>query len=186
METLDPKFKTLAEICLDTEIDPFPSQQSCIPISTDFSTLLGPNYFVSLQEWLSQRLSSKEEVAIPNSRDHQQGYCSGRETYTTADPCVQPTTIVFLILHAPNVGNAWAMIMAPVYEVQGTSASLLGVTHNVIYAERVVSSPGRPDVASSSVIVVGGPVSERWLRSTVGPEIQVTQMVSPDITHKPN
>ena len=63
METLDPKFKTLAEICLNTEIDPFPSQQSCIPISTDLP-LLGPNYFVNESSGMTlSEAEFKEEMA---------------------------------------------------------------------------------------------------------------------------
>ncbi|KAK1337818.1 hypothetical protein QTO34_002454 [Cnephaeus nilssonii] len=61
LETLDPKFRTLAEICLDTEIEPFPSHQACIPISTDLP-LLGPNYFVNESSGMtSQRLNSKQK-----------------------------------------------------------------------------------------------------------------------------
>ncbi|KAI4565050.1 hypothetical protein MJG53_021087, partial [Ovis ammon polii x Ovis aries] len=179
METLDPKFKTLAEICLDTEIDPFPSQQSCIPISTDLP-LLGPNYFVNESSGMTlSEAEFKEEVAIPEPVMHRDIVVT--ETYTTADPCVQPTTIVFDPPLAPNV-VVTETVMAPVYEVQGNICvpAELANTHNVIYAERVVSSPGRPDVSSSSVSDgCRGPVMSGGI--LVGPEIQVTQMVSPDI-----
>ena len=179
METLDPKFKTLAEICLNTEIDPFPSQQSCIPISTNLP-LLGPNYFVNESSGMTvSEAEFQEEMAIPEPVMH--GDIVVTETYTPADPCVQPTAIVFDPQLVPNV-VVTETVMAPVYEVQGNICvpDELANTHNVIYAERVVSSPGRPGVSSSSMsggcrgsVMSGGIL--------VGPEIQVTQMVSPDI-----
>ncbi|XP_036179543.1 desmoglein-4 isoform X1 [Myotis myotis] len=101
METLDPKFRTLAEICLDTEIEPFPSHQACIPISTDLP-LLGPNYFVN--ESSGMTLSEAEfqaEMAMPEPMIH--GDIVVTETYTTTDQCMQPTTIVFDPQLAPNV-----------------------------------------------------------------------------------
>nr|XP_031546175.1 desmoglein-4 isoform X1 [Vicugna pacos] len=179
METLDPKFRTLAEICLDKEIEPFPSQQACIPISTDLP-LLGPNYFVN--ESSGMTLSQAEfqaEMATPEPMIH--GDIVVTETYTTADPCVQPTTIVFDPQLAPNV-VVTETVMAPVYDVQGNICvpAELASTHNVIYAERVLSSPGLPDTSSSSMTdgCVGPVMSGSIL---VGPEIQMMQMVSPDI-----
>lgn len=179
METLDPKFRTLAEICLDTEIEPFPSHQACIPISTDLP-LLGPNYFVN--ESSGMTLSEAEfqaEMAIPEPMMH--GDIVVTETYTTADQCMQPTTIVFDPQLAPNV-VVTETVMAPVYDVQGNICipAELANTQNVIYTERVLSSPGMPDVRNSSMTdgCMGSAMSGRVL---VGPEIQVTQMVSPDI-----
>ncbi|XP_014700842.1 desmoglein-4 [Equus asinus] len=179
METLDPKFRTLAEICLNTEIEPFPSQQACIPISTDLP-LLGPNYFVN--ESSGMTLSEAEfqaEMAVPEPVVH--GDIVVTETYTTADQCVQPTTIVFDPQLAPNV-VVTETVMAPIYDVQGNICvpAELANTHNVIYAERVQSSPGRRDVSNSSMTdgCVGPMMSGSIL---LGPEIQVTQMVSPDI-----
>ncbi|XP_006835190.1 PREDICTED: desmoglein-4 [Chrysochloris asiatica] len=179
METLDPKFRTLAEICLDTEIEPFPSHQACIPISTDLP-LLGPNYFVN--ESSGMTLSEAEfqaEMAIPESMIH--GDIIVTETYTTADQCVQPTTIVFDPQLAPNV-VVTETVMAPVYDVQGNICipAELANTHNVIYAERVLSSPGMAGMSSSSMTDgCMGPVMSGSI--LVGPEIQVTQMVNPDI-----
>lgn len=179
METLDPKFRTLAEICLDTEIEPFPSQQACIPISTDLP-LLGPNYFVN--ESSGMTLSEAEfqaEMAIPEPMIH--GDIVVTETYTTADPCVQPTTIVFDPQLAPNV-VVTETVMAPVYDVQGNICipAELANTHNVIYAERVLSSPGMPDTSNGSMTDgCMGPVMSGSI--LVGPEIQVTQMMSPNI-----
>ncbi|XP_002713485.1 desmoglein-4 [Oryctolagus cuniculus] len=179
IETLDPKFRTLAEICLDTEIEPFPSHQACIPISTDLP-LLGPNYFVNESSGMS--LSEAEfqaEMAASEPVIH--GDIIVTETYTTADPCVQPTTIVFDPQLAPNV-VVTETVMAPVYDVQGNICvpAELANTHNVYYAERVLSSPGVTDVSSNSVAedcmrpVMSGSI-------LVGPEIQVTRVVSPDI-----
>uniref|UniRef100_A0A8C9JS78 Desmoglein 4 n=1 Tax=Panthera tigris altaica TaxID=74533 RepID=A0A8C9JS78_PANTA len=179
METLDPKFRTLAEICLDTEIEPFPSQQACIPISTDLP-LLGPNYFVN--ESSGMTLSEAEfqaEMAIPEPMIH--GDIVVTETYTTADPCVQPTTIVFDPQLAPSV-VVTETVMAPVYDVQGNICipAELANTHNVIYAERVLSSPGMPDTSNGSMTDgCMGPVMSGSI--LVGPEIQVTQMMSPNI-----
>ncbi|OWK01611.1 hypothetical protein Celaphus_00017629, partial [Cervus elaphus hippelaphus] len=121
----------------------------------------------------------QEEMAIPEPVMH--GDIVVTETYTTADPCVQPTATVFDPQLAPNV-VVTETVMAPVYEVQGNICvpAELANTHNVIYAERVVSSPGRPDVSSSSMSDgCRGPVMSGGI--LVGPEIQVTQMVSPDI-----
>nr|XP_035952580.1 desmoglein-4 [Halichoerus grypus] len=179
METLDPKFRTLAEICLDTEIEPFPSQQACIPISTDLP-LLGPNYFVNDSSGMT--LSEAEfqaEMAIPEPMIH--GDIVVTETYTTADQCMQPTTIVFDPQLAPNV-VVTETVMAPVYDVQGNICvpAELANTHNVIYTERVLSSPSRPDMSSGSMTDgCVGPVMSGGI--LVGPEIQVTQMVSPNI-----
>ncbi|KAB1258453.1 Desmoglein-4 [Camelus dromedarius] len=179
METLDPKFRTLAEICLDKEIEPFPSQQACIPISTDLP-LLGPNYFVNESSGTTvSQAEFQAEMATPEPMI--QGDIVVTETYTTADPCVQPTTIVFDPQLAPNVVVA-ETVMAPVYDVQGNICvpAELASTHNVIYAERVLSSPGLPDTSSSSMTdgCVGPVMSGSIL---VGPEIQMMQMVSPDI-----
>ncbi|XP_057555465.1 desmoglein-4 [Hippopotamus amphibius kiboko] len=179
METLDPKFRTLAEICLDAEIEPFPSQQACIPISTDLP-LLGPNYFVN--ESSGMTLSEAEfqaEMAKPEPTMHRDIVVT--ETYTTADPSVQPTTIIFDPQLASNV-VVTETVMAPVYEVQENICvpTESANTHNVIYAERVLSSPGRPDMSSSSMTdSCKGPVMSGSI--LVGPEIQVTQLVSPDI-----
>ncbi|XP_049757302.1 desmoglein-4 [Elephas maximus indicus] len=179
METLDPKFRTLAEICLDTEIEPFPSYQACIPISTDLP-LLGPNYFVN--ESSGMTLSEAEfqaEMAVPEPSIP--GDIIVTETYNTADQSVQPPTIVFDPQLAPNV-VVTETVMAPAYDVQGNICipAELANTHNVIYAERVLSSPGMPGMSSSSVADgCMGPMMSGGI--LVGPEIQVTQTVSPDI-----
>ncbi|XP_016051471.1 PREDICTED: desmoglein-4 [Miniopterus natalensis] len=179
METLDPKFRTLAEICLDTEIEPFPSQQACIPISTDLP-LLGPNYFVN--ESSGMTLSEAEfqaEMAMPEPMIH--GDIVVTETYTTTDQCMQPTTIVFDPQLAPNV-VVTETVMTPVYDVQGNLCvpAELANAQNVIYTERVLSSPGMPDMRNSSMTDgCMGPVMSGSI--LVGPEIQVTQMMSPDI-----
>nr|KAF6471150.1 desmoglein 4 [Molossus molossus] len=176
METLDPKFRTLAEICLDTEIEPFPSHQTCIPISTDLP-LLGPNYFVN--ESSGMTLSEAEfqaEMAMPEPMIH--GDIVVTETYTTTDQCMQPTTIVFDPQLAPSV-VVTETVMTPVYDVQGNICvpAELANAQNVIYTERVLSSPGMSDMRNSSMTdgcmgpVMGGSI-------LVGPEIQ---MMSPDI-----
>ncbi|XP_036179544.1 desmoglein-4 isoform X2 [Myotis myotis] len=181
METLDPKFRTLAEICLDTEIEPFPSHQACIPISTDLP-LLGPNYFVN--ESSGMTLSEAEfqaEMAMPEPMIH--GDIVVTETYTTTDQCMQPTTIVFDPQLAPNV-VVTETVMTPVYDVQGNLCvpAELANAQNVIYTERVVSSPGVPDMRSGSMTDgCMGPVMSGSI--LVGPEIQVTQMVSPPDIH---
>nr|KAF6422187.1 desmoglein 4 [Rousettus aegyptiacus] len=179
METLDPKFRTLAEICLDTEIEPFPSNQACIPISTDLP-LLGPNYFVN--ESSGMTLSEAEfqaEMAMPEPMIH--GDIVVTETYTTADQCMQPTTIVFDPQLAPSV-VVTETVMAPVYDIQGNICvpAELANAQNVIYTERVVSSPSVPDMRNSSMTdgCVGPVMSGSIL---VGPEIQLTQMMSPDV-----
>ncbi|XP_069887006.1 desmoglein-4 [Dipodomys merriami] len=178
METLDPKFRTLAEICLDTEIEPFPSQQACIPISTDLP-LLGPNYFVN--ESSGMTLSEAEfqaEIATCEPVIH--GDIIVTETYTTTEPCVQPTTIVFDPQLPTNV-VVTETVMAPVYDVQGNICvpAEIANTHNVYYAERVMSSPGLPDMSNTSMADgCMGPVMSGGI--LVGPEIQVTQ-VCPDI-----
>ncbi|CAK6448038.1 unnamed protein product [Pipistrellus nathusii] len=180
MEALGPKFRTLAEICLDTEIEPFPSHQACIPISTDLP-LLGPNYFVS--ESSGMTLSEAEfqaELAMAEPAVH--GDIVVTETYTTTEPCVQPTTIVFDPQLAPNV-VVTETVMAPVYDVQGglcVPAELAGA-QSLIYTERVVAGPGGPEARGGSVADgCVGPVGSGIL---VGPEIQVTQMVSPPDIH---
>nr|XP_021515477.1 desmoglein-4 [Meriones unguiculatus] len=180
METLDPKFRTLAEICLDTEIEPFPSQQACIPISTDLP-LLGPNYFVNESSGmtLSEAEFQAEMAAASEPMIH--GDIIVTETYTTTDPCVQPTTIVF---DSPLPSNVVVTetVMAPVYDVQGNICvpAEIANTHNVYYAERVVASPGMPDMGNSNMTeACMAPVMSGGI--LVGPEIQVTQMVSPDI-----
>ncbi|XP_060029654.1 desmoglein-4 isoform X2 [Erinaceus europaeus] len=176
METLDPKFRTLAEICLDTEIEPFPSHQACIPISTDLP-LLGPNYFVNDSSGMN--LSEAEfqaEMAIPEPRLH--GDIIVTETYTTSDQRMQPTTIVFDSQLAPNV-VVTETVMTPVYDAQGNICipAELADTHNVIYTERVLSSSDM----NNSITADGcmGPLMSGSI--LVGPEIQVTQMVNPDI-----
>ncbi|XP_047382752.1 desmoglein-4 [Sciurus carolinensis] len=179
METLDPKFRTLAEICLDTEIEPFPSHQACIPISTDLP-LLGPNYFVN--ESSGMTLSEAEfQAEMAASEPMMPGDIIVTETFTTTDPCVQPTTIVFDPQLPPNV-VVTETVMAPVYDVQGNICvpAELANTHNVYYAERVLSSPGMPDMNNGSMTDgCMGPMMSGGI--LVGPEIQVTQMVSPDI-----
>ncbi|XP_006899626.1 PREDICTED: desmoglein-4 [Elephantulus edwardii] len=179
METLDPKFRTLAEICLDTEIEPFPSQQACIPISTDLP-LLGPNYFVNESSGMTlSEAEFQEEIAMPEPI--LPGDIIVTETYTTGDPCAHPTTIVFDPQLAPNV-VVTETVMAPVYDVQGNICvpAELANTHNIIYTERVLSSPSIPGMSSSSMVdgCMGSMISGNIL---VGPEIQVAQMVSPDI-----
>ncbi|KAM6218525.1 desmoglein-4 [Rhynchocyon petersi] len=179
METLDPKFRTLAEICLNTEIEPFPSRQACIPISTDLP-LLGPNYFVN--ESSGMTLSEAEfQAEMAMSEPMIPGDIIVTETYTTAEPCGHPTTIVFDPQLAPNV-VVTETVMAPVYDVQGNICvpAELANTHNVIYAERVLSSPGMPGVSSTSI--ADGCMAQMMSGSIlVGPEIQVAQMMSPDI-----
>ncbi|KAM8783996.1 desmoglein-4 isoform 1-T1 [Rhynchonycteris naso] len=179
METLDPKFRTLAEICLDTEIEPFPSQEACIPISTDLP-LLGPNYFVNESSGLTvSEAEFQAEMAIPEPMIH--GDIVVTETYTTADQCMQPTTIVFDPQLPPNV-VVTETVMAPVYDVQGNICvpAELANAQNVIYTERVLSSPGMADMRNSNMTdgCVGPVMSGSIL---VGPEIQVTRMMSPDI-----
>ncbi|NP_955784.1 desmoglein-4 precursor [Rattus norvegicus] len=180
METLDPKFRTLAEICLDTEIEPFPSHQACIPISTDLP-LLGPNYFVNESSGmtLSEAEFQAEMAAASEPMIH--GDIIVTETYTATDPCVQPTTIVFDSQLPPNV-VVTETVMAPVYDVQGNICvpAEIANTHNVYYAERVVASPGVPDMGNGNIgDTCIGPVMSGGI--LVGPEIQVTQMMSPDI-----
>nr|XP_023422602.1 desmoglein-4 [Cavia porcellus] len=179
MEPLDPKFRTLAEICLDTEIEPFPSHQSCIPISTDLP-LLGPNYFVN--ESSGTTLSEAEfQAEMAKTEPVVHGDIIVTETYTTAEPCVQPTTIVFDPQLPPNV-VVTETVMAPVYDVQGNICvpAEIANTHNVYYAERVLASPGMPDMNSVGMAdACMGPVMSGGI--LVGPEIQVTRMVSPDI-----
>ncbi|XP_004386963.1 desmoglein-4 [Trichechus manatus latirostris] len=179
METLDPKFRTLAEICLDTEIEPFPSHQACIPINTDLP-LLGPNYIVNESSGMTVlEAEFQAEMAGPKPMTH--GDIIVTETYNTADQCVQPTTIVFDPQLAPSV-VVTETAMAPVYDVQGNICipAELANTHNVIYAERVLSSPGMTGTSNSSMAdgCIGPVMSGSIL---VGPEIQVTQMVTPDI-----
>ncbi|XP_008071582.1 desmoglein-4 [Carlito syrichta] len=179
METLDPKFRTLAEICLDTEIEPFPSHQACIPISTDLP-LLGPNYFVNESSGMTPTEAEfQEEMAL--SEPMMPGDIIVTETYTTSDQCVQPTTIIFDPQLAPNV-VVTETVMTPVYDIQGNLCvpAELANTHNVIYAERVLASPGVPDMSSSSMADgCMGPVMSGSI--LVGPEIQVMQMMTPDI-----
>ncbi|XP_027628446.1 desmoglein-4 [Tupaia chinensis] len=179
METLDPKFRTLAEICLDTEIEPFPSHQACIPISTDLP-LLGPNYFVN--ESSGMTLSEAEfQAEMAASEPVLHGDIIVTETYTTDDQCIQPTTIVFDPQLPPNV-VVTETVMAPVYDLQGNICvpAELANTHNIIYTERVLPSPGMPDMNNSCMTdsCMGPMMSGSIL---VGPEIQVTQMVSPDV-----
>uniref|UniRef100_A0A2K6TVY9 Desmoglein 1 n=1 Tax=Saimiri boliviensis boliviensis TaxID=39432 RepID=A0A2K6TVY9_SAIBB len=179
METLDPKFRTLAEICLDTEIEPFPSHQACIPISTDLP-LLGPHYFVSESSGLTpSEAEFQEEMAASEPVIH--GDIIVTETYGAADQCVQPTTIIFDPQLAPNV-VVTETLMAPVYDIQGNICvpAELADYNNVIYAERVLASPGVPDMSNSSTTDgCMGPVMSGSV--LVGPEIQVMQMMSPDI-----
>uniref|UniRef100_A0A8C5XRP3 Desmoglein 4 n=1 Tax=Microcebus murinus TaxID=30608 RepID=A0A8C5XRP3_MICMU len=179
METLDPKFRTLAEICLDTEIEPFPSHQACIPISTDLP-LLGPNYFVSESSGMTpSEAEFQAEMATPEPMIH--GDIIVTETYTTADPCVQPTTIVFDPQLPPNI-IVTETVMAPVYDIQGNICvpAELANTHNVIYAERILASPGVPDMSNSSMTEgCIGPVMSGGI--LVGPEIQVSRVASPDV-----
>lgn len=179
METVDPKFRTLAEICLNTEIEPFPSHQACIPISTDLP-LLGPNYFVNESSGLTpSEAEFQEEVAVSEPVVH--GDIIVTETYGTADQCAQPTTIIFDPQLAPSVVVTEA-VMAPVYDIQGNICvpAELADCNNVIYAERVLASPGVPDMSNSSMTdVCMGPVMSGNI--LVGPEIQVMQMVSPDL-----
>uniref|UniRef100_A0A2K5HL70 Cadherin domain-containing protein n=1 Tax=Colobus angolensis palliatus TaxID=336983 RepID=A0A2K5HL70_COLAP len=178
METVDPKFRTLAEICLNTEIEPFPSHQACIPISTDLP-LLGPNYFVNESSGLTPSEAEFQEVATSEPVVH--GDIIVTETYGTADQCVQPTTIIFDPQLAPSVVVTEA-VMAPVYDIQGNICvpAELADYNNVIYAERVLASPGVPDMSNSSMTdgCMGPVMSDNIL---VGPEIQVMQMVSPDL-----
>uniref|UniRef100_A0A2K6Q944 Desmoglein 4 n=1 Tax=Rhinopithecus roxellana TaxID=61622 RepID=A0A2K6Q944_RHIRO len=179
METVDPKFRTLAEICLNTEIEPFPSHQACIPISTDLP-LLGPNYFVNESSGLTPSDAEfQEEVAASEPVVH--GDIIVTETYGTADQCVQPTTIIFDPQLAPSVVVTEA-VMAPVYDIQGNICvpAELADYNNVIYAERVLASPGVPDTSNSSMTdgCMGPVMSGNIL---VGPEIQVMQMMSPDL-----
>ncbi|KAM9225695.1 desmoglein-4 [Dugong dugon] len=179
METLDPKFRTLAEICLDTEIEPFPSHQAYTPINTDLP-LLGPNYFVNESSGMTVlEAEFQAEMAGPKPMIH--GDIIVTETYNTADQCVQPTTIVFDPQLAPSV-VVTETAMAPVYDVQGNICipAELANTHSVIYAERVLSSPGMTGTSNSSMADgCMGPVMSGSI--LVGPEIQVTQMVTPDI-----
>ncbi|XP_045383327.1 desmoglein-4 [Lemur catta] len=179
METLDPKFRTLAEICLDTEIEPFPSHQACIPISTDLP-LLGPNYFVNESSGMTaSEAEFQAEMATPEPMIH--GDIIVTETYTTADPCVQPTTIVFDPQLPPNI-IVTETVMAPIYDIQGNICvpAELANTHNVIYAERVLASPGVPDMSNSSMTEgCIGPVMSGGI--LVGPEIQVARVASPDV-----
>ncbi|KAL4665916.1 hypothetical protein H8957_012060 [Semnopithecus entellus] len=179
METVDPKFRTLAEICLNTEIEPFPSHQACIPISTDLP-LLGPNYFVNESSGLTPSDAEfQEEVAASEPVVH--GDMIVTETYGTADQYVQPTTIIFDPQLAPSVVVNEA-VMAPVYDIQGNICvpAELADYNNVIYAERVLASPGVPDMSNSSMTdgCMGPVMSGNIL---VGPEIQVMQMMSPDL-----
>nr|XP_020009272.1 desmoglein-4 [Castor canadensis] len=179
METLDPKFRTLAEICLDTEIEPFPSHQACIPISTDLP-LLGPNYFVNESSGMTLSEAEFEAEMATTCEPMIHGDIIVTETYTTADPCVQPTTIVFDPQLPPNV-VVTETLMTPVFDVQGNICvpAELANTHNVYYAERVMASPGIPDTNNSNMADgCMGPVMSGGI--LVGPEIQVTQMC-PDI-----
>uniref|UniRef100_H0X1K9 Desmoglein 4 n=1 Tax=Otolemur garnettii TaxID=30611 RepID=H0X1K9_OTOGA len=179
METLDPKFRTLAEICLDTEIEPFPSHQACIPISTDLP-LLGPHYFVNESSGMTpSEAEFQAEMAAPEPVVH--GDIILTEAYTNADQCMQPTTIVFDPQLPPNI-IVTETIMAPVYDIQGNICipAELANTPNVIYAERILASPGVPDMSNSSLPedCIGPVMSGSIL---VGPEIQVAQVASPDI-----
>ncbi|KAK2499775.1 hypothetical protein MC885_021345 [Smutsia gigantea] len=173
METFDQKFRTLAEICLDREIEPFPSQLACIPISTDLP-LFGPNYFVS--ESSGGTLSEAKfqaEMAVPEPVVLEDIVVT--ETYTTTDQCVQPTTIVFNPQLAPGV-VVTETLMAPVYDVHGNICvpAELADAHHVMSTETMLSGPAMPDMSSLADACVSGSI-------LVGPEIHVTQMVSPDI-----
>lgn len=94
---------------------------------------------------------------------------------------MQPTPIVFDLHLAPNI-VVTETVTAPIYNVQRgiCVAAELANIHSVIYAERVLSSPGRPGTSSSSMTdSCRGPMMSSSI--LVGPEIQVMQMVSPDI-----
>uniref|UniRef100_A0A5F8GV57 Desmoglein 4 n=1 Tax=Monodelphis domestica TaxID=13616 RepID=A0A5F8GV57_MONDO len=180
LETLGPKFRTLAEICLDTEIEPFPSpHQAWIPITTDLP-LLGTNYIVNESSAMSlTEAGFQAEMAMPDPMIH--GDIIVTESYSTSDQCVQPTTIIFEPQLVPNV-LVTETVMAPAYAVQGNICvpAELANTHNVIYAERVVPSPGMTAMSNSSM--TGGCMAPGMSGSgMVGPEIQMTQMVSPDV-----
>ncbi|XP_072462711.1 desmoglein-4 [Notamacropus eugenii] len=180
LETLDPKFRTLAEICLDTEIEPFPSpHQAWIPITTDLP-LLGPNYIVNEPSATSlTEAGFQAEMAMPDPMIH--GDIIVTESYSTSDQCVQPTTIIFEPQLVPNV-LVTETVMAPAYAVQGNICvpAELANTHNVIYTERVVPSPSMTAMSNSSMTsgCMGTGMSGSGM---VGPDIQVTQMVSPDV-----
>ncbi|XP_044538829.1 desmoglein-4 [Gracilinanus agilis] len=180
LETLGPKFRTLAEICLDTEIEPFPSpHQAWIPITTDLP-LLGTNYIVNESSAMSlTEAGFQAEMAMPEPMIH--GDIIVTESYSTSDQCVQPTTIIFEPQLVPNV-LVTETVMAPAYAVQGNICvpAELANTHNVIYAERVVPSPGMTAMSNSSM--TGGCMAPGMSGSgMVGPEIQMAQMVSPDV-----
>ncbi|XP_074058172.1 desmoglein-4 [Macrotis lagotis] len=180
LETLGPKFRTLAEICLDTEIEPFPSHhQAWIPITTDLP-LLGTNYIVNDSSAMSlTEAGFQAEMAMPEPMIH--GDIIVTESYSTSDQCVQPTTIIFEPQLVPNV-LVTETVMTPAYAVQGNICvpAELANAHNVIYTERVVPSPGMTAMSNSSIAsgCMGTGMSGSGM---VGSDIQVTQIVSPDV-----
>uniref|UniRef100_F7AHJ2 Desmoglein 4 n=1 Tax=Ornithorhynchus anatinus TaxID=9258 RepID=F7AHJ2_ORNAN len=180
LETLGPKFRTLAEITLDTEIEPFPSpHQAWMPISTDLP-LLGSHY-VNVSESSAMSLTEaglRAEMAMPESMFH--GDIIVTESYTTSDQCLQPTTIVFDPHLASNVVVTETML-APAYGVQGNLCVPVEAnnTHNVIYTERVDHVAGM----SSSSMTGGGTGDCEVIgpEILVVPDIHISHMVSPDI-----
>uniref|UniRef100_A0A8D0L7P6 Desmoglein 1 n=1 Tax=Sphenodon punctatus TaxID=8508 RepID=A0A8D0L7P6_SPHPU len=159
LDTLGPKFKTLAEICLGREIEPIPDVNLPWP-----TTVVTENTYTT---------GSTLQPAMPIPDPVLQGNVIVTETYTTSGSPLKPPTRNVDPLYSPNV-VVTERVVAPA-SVTGLHGMLeipdLPDGSNVVVTERVIAPSSRippslsiPDLADASNVVV----TERVIRPASG------------------
>uniref|UniRef100_A0A8C5T8P3 Cadherin Y-type LIR-motif domain-containing protein n=1 Tax=Malurus cyaneus samueli TaxID=2593467 RepID=A0A8C5T8P3_9PASS len=162
LDTLGPKFRTLAEICLGKEIDPFPdTNPPCAPMPPPVGTTT-----VVTENTYTSGATIQPPRPMPDPLLH--GNMTVTETYTSGTPSlgVDPLRASNVVVTERVVGPASASDLRGMLDIPD-----LAEGSNVIVTERVIAPNSRlpaslsiPDLVDGSNVVV----TERVFRPASG------------------
>uniref|UniRef100_A0A8C3LAM6 Desmoglein 1 n=1 Tax=Chrysolophus pictus TaxID=9089 RepID=A0A8C3LAM6_CHRPC len=167
LETLGPKFKTLAEICLGKEIEPFPDANPPWPgINVTFPNSESGTTTVVTENTYTSASTVQPPRPMPDPLLH--GNVTVTETYTSGSPslCVDPLRASNVVVTERVVGPASASDLRGMLDIPDLTDG-----SNVIVTERVIAPNSRlpaslsiPDLVDGSNVVV----TERVFRPASG------------------
>uniref|UniRef100_A0A8C3L6Z8 Desmoglein 1 n=1 Tax=Chrysolophus pictus TaxID=9089 RepID=A0A8C3L6Z8_CHRPC len=146
LETLGPKFKTLAEICLGKEIEPFPDANPPWPgINVTFPNSESGTTTVVTENTYTSASTVQPPRPMPDPLLH--GNVTVTETYTSASLSIPDlvdgsNVVVTERVFRPASGMPGSLINIP---------SELSNAHNVVVTERVVSGSGMSNLAGGGL-----------------------------------
>uniref|UniRef100_A0A8B9FT87 Cadherin Y-type LIR-motif domain-containing protein n=1 Tax=Amazona collaria TaxID=241587 RepID=A0A8B9FT87_9PSIT len=164
LDTLGPKFKTLAEICLGKEIEPFPDVNPpwpCAPMPPPVGTTT-----VVTENTYTSGSTIQHSRPVPDPLLH--GNMTVTETYTSGSPsiCIDPLRASNVVVTERVVGPASASDLRGMLDIPDLTDG-----SNVIVTERLIAPNSRlptslsiPDLVDGSNVVV----TERVFRPASG------------------